>query len=131
MALEQGKPDISTIETDLICGIMGIRMSSTFPQQHRMQLCSQRVGDDGHLMICRASLDVNGSMWGKRQGSTGSSGGSRDSKEGSEVPYSELLPLFRKRQLAHAQDEEQRRGAGPESGEHSCFGSSALHSGAL
>ena len=61
-------------------------------------------------------------MWGKRQGSIGSSGGSRDSKEGSEVPYSELLPLFRKRQLAHAQDEEQRRGAGPESGEDACSG---------
>ncbi|CAL5227221.1 g10142 [Coccomyxa viridis] len=69
----------------------------------------------------RASLDVNGSMWGKRQGSTGSSGGSRDSKEGSEVPYSELLPLFRKRQLAHAQDEERRRGAGPESGADDMF----------
>lgn len=65
----------------------------------------------------RASLDVNGSMWGKRQGSTSSSGGSRESKEGSEVPYSELLPLFRKRQLAHAQDEEQRRGSAHESGQ--------------
>jgi len=56
-------------------------------------------------------------MWGKRQGSTSSSGGSRESKDGSEVPYSELLPLFRKRQLAHAHDEEQRRGSGHESGE--------------
>ena len=64
-------------------------------------------------------------MGGKRQGSTGSSGGSRESRDGSEVPYSELLPLFKKRQLAHAQDEERRRGIGHESGEGACPGNSA------
>ena len=63
-------------------------------------------------------MDLNGGMWGKRGGSNSSSGGShrdlRDSSDG--VPYSELLPLFKKRQLAHALDEERRRGSGHESG---------------
>ena len=83
---------------------------------------SRRITEYGHVTMHRASLDANGSMWGKRQGS---SGGSRESREASEVPYSELLPLFKKRQLAHAQDEEQRRGSGHESGEDACTGSSA------
>lgn len=55
-------------------------------------------------------------MWKQRAGSMGSSAGSRDSRDASDVPYSELLPLFRRRQLAHAHDEELRRGSGHEPG---------------
>ena len=65
----------------------------------------------------RQSFDLNGGVWKQRQGSTGSSAGSRESREASDVPYSELLPLFRRRQLAHAQDEEQRRSSGHDAGD--------------
>ena len=76
------------------------------------------VSPHSHIAVCRRhSFDLNGGLWKQRQGSTGSSAGSRESREASDVPYSELLPLFRRRQLAHAQDEEQRRGAGHDAGD--------------
>ena len=77
-------------------------------------------GVSPHLYVAvrgRRSFDLNGGLWKQRQGSTGSSAGSREAQEASDVPYSELLPLFRRRQLAHAQDEEQRRGSGHDAGD--------------
>ena len=77
-------------------------------------------GVSSHLHVAvrgRRSFDQNGGLWKQRQGSTGTAAGGREAQEDSDVPYSELLPLFRRRQLAHAQDEEQRRGSGHDAGD--------------
>ncbi len=57
---------------------------------------------------------MNG-VW--KQISSGSTASSNSSSAGgAEIPFGELLALFRRRQLAHAQHEEQRRSSAFEAG---------------
>lgn len=63
----------------------------------------------------RPKDDMNG-VW-KQISSASSASSNPSSAGGAEIPFGELLALFRRRQLAHAQHEEQRRSTAFEAGE--------------